>query len=456
MIKKVPANFYRNMFVLAIPMAIQNIINVGVSSSDIIMLGNLSENAMSSVSMANQLQFVMSVIMFGISSGATVLNAQYWGKSNIKAIEMVLGISMRIALMISAIFSFVALVLPEFVMKVFTSDAELIELGKSYLTIIALTYIIQTITVIFLATLKSMEMVLISTIIYTISFFVNIVVNYCLIFGKFGFPQLGVRGAAIGTATARCIELIITLIFMYNIKDKFKYRFKYSLFVNKELRKDFYKFSIPIVCNELLWSVAVATATAIYGHINQNLVAANSVAQVSRQLFMVFSMGLSTAAALIIGKKIGEKNYVDAELYAKNIVKLVMKIAICMAIILFLTKGIIIRLFKLSELSGYYLNIMLIVMCFYLIAQAYSCINIIGIFRAGGDTKYGMYVDIGSMWLGSLLISYLCAFILKLPSEVIIVTILLDEFIKIPLCFFRYKKKVWLKDITREGVENNE
>ncbi len=454
--REVPQNFYKQMFVLVIPMAIQNLINVGVSSSDIIMLGKVSENAMSSVSIANQFQFIMSLIMFGIASGSTVLNAQYWGKRNIRAIEMVLGISLRLALLISTLFAVVAFIFPNLVMGIFTNNLELINLGSKYLQIVAITYIIQAITIILLATLKSMEMVLISTIIYAISFFVNVIINYCLIFGVGIFPSLGVRGAAVGTTVARFVELFIAIGYLFSIRDRFKFRIRDLIKVNKILNKDFYKFAIPIVINELMWSVGMASVTAIYGHISESLVAANSVAQVTRQLLMVFGFGISTASALVVGKKIGEKNKVDAEIYAYNIIKLVLKIAFLMSVLLFVLRPYIIRIFTLSEQSRYYLDLMLLIICLYSIAQAYSCTVIIGIFRAGGDSKYGMFVDIASMFFGSLLLAYIGAFWLKLPAEIVIILVYLDEFIKIPLCYFRYKKKIWLNDITREGVENEQ
>lgn len=448
---KIPESFYRQMFILVIPMAIQNLINVGVSSSDIIMLGKLNENAMSSVSIANQFQFVMSLLLFGIASGSTVLNAQYWGKKNIRAIEMILGISLKLALLISVVFAVSAFFGPNYVMMIFTDNKDLIESGSKYLRIVAGTYIIQSFTVMILSTLKSMEMVIISTVVYAVSFVINVVINYCLIFGKLGLPMMGVEGAATGTAIARISELLITVMFLFKVKDKFRFRIKDILFNNRELRKDFYKYASPIVVNELLWSMAMAASTAIYGHISENLVAANSVAQVSRQLFTVFSFGVSMAAAILVGKKIGEKKSEEAEIYADNIIKLVLKIGLVMSILLFISRGLIVNIFNLSGNSRYYLNIMLIVICFYLLAQAYTTTLIVGIFRAGGDTKYGMFVDVGSMWFGSLLLAFIGAFILHLSPEIVIVLVLLDEFIKVPFCYYRYKTKIWLKDITREG-----
>ena len=198
----------------------------------------------------------------------------------------------------------------------------------------------------------------------------------------------------------------------------------------------------------------MAASTAIYGHISENLVAANSVAQVSRQLFTVFSFGVSTAAAILVGKMIGEKNSKEAEIYADNIIKLVLQIGVAMGVLLFFSRGLIINIFNLSGNSRHYLNVMLIVICFYLVAQAYTTTLIVGIFRAGGDTKYGMFVDVGSMWFGSLLLAFVGAFILHLSPEIVIVLVLLDEFIKVPFCYYRYKTKIWLKDITREGIKN--
>lgn len=451
----VPENFYRQVAALVIPMAIQNLINVGVSSADIIMLGKLSQSTMSAVSVANQVQYIMTLILFGIGSGATVLNAQYWGRRNLRAIEMVLGISMRAALAVTAFFAVAGIAAPRFAMGIFTTDPALIEYGSQYLEIVAFSYIMQGFTMTMLNTLKSMERVTVSTVTYGLSFLWNVVVNYGLIFGEFGLPELGVRGAAIGTLTARTLEVVIVVYYMRRLKGHMSLHLKDMFRTNRELRKDFHVFALPIVINELFWGAGMAAATAIYGHINPDVVAANSVAQVSRQLFMVVVFGIAGAAAILVGKKIGEGRPKLAEAYAYHLNRVAVSVAVVAAGLMLLVKGPIARGFVETERAVHYLDVMLIMMAFYIIAQAFSATVIVGILRAGGDSKIGLYIDILTMWCGSLLFAFLGAFVFHWPVEWVIVAALSDEFLKIPLAWWRYRKKIWLRNITREEVEKH-
>lgn len=442
-------NFYKKIFLLVLPIAIQNLIGTAVSSADIIMLGKLNESAMSAVSIANQFQYIYVIMIFGISSGATVLNAQYWGKNDKRAISYVLGISILVGILVGLLFSFLAIFHPEFIMQLYTKDNSLIEYGAKYLRVVGLSYVIQAVINIYFNTMKSMERVVIATATYTISLLANIIINYCLIFGKFGFPEFGVKGAAIGTVCARLIEFLIVIIYSILIKDKFRWFVKDIVFINLPLFKDFVKYAFPIIINEFLWSLAMSMNTSIYGHIGKEVVAANSVAQVVRQLFMIVAFGLASGGSIVLGKNIGEHKFEKAKKEADILISLTVKICIFMAIILFFTRGIIIDTFILSDAAREYLNFMIIIICFYIVAQGYTCMLIIGVFRAGGDAKYGLFADTISMWAGSLLIGFLFAFILKLPVKWVIFALLLDEFIKVPICYFRYKQNKWLKDVTR-------
>lgn len=442
-------NYYKYILTLLIPIAIQNLIAVAVTSADIIMLGKLNQEAMSGVSIANQFLYIYVIILFGISSGATVLNAQYWGKKDLRAISKVLGISIAVSILFGLIFAVAAIIFPENVMLLYTKDEELIRYGVEYLRIVGISYLIQPISLIYLSTVKSMEKVLISTITSALSLLINVVINYCLIFGMLGFSKMGVKGAAIGTFCARIFELVVVVIYSQKIKSEFKWHIKDIILINPYLFKDFIKYALPIIANEFLWSLAISMNAAIYGHLNTQAVAANSVAQVVRQLFMIFSFGLSVATAIELGKRIGEKNYKLARIEAKWLVQFSMKVATFMAVVLFFSRGFLIKSFDLSNEASRYLDLMLIIMCFYILAQTFSCMFIIGIFRAGGDSKCGLIIDVPTMWFGSLLLASIAGFIFKAPIELVIFFICIDEFIKVPLCYLRYKKDKWINDVTR-------
>ncbi|MFV0342058.1 MAG: MATE family efflux transporter [Anaerocolumna sp.] len=441
--------FYKMVFFLVLPMALQNLINVGVTSTDVIMLGKVGETVLSASSLAGQVQFIMTLVFFGLTSGAAVLTAQYWGKKDIRTIEKIMGITMRFAVLIAILFTALALLIPEQLMSIFTNEAPVKAEGVSYLRIIGLSYIFVAITIIYLNIMRSVERVIISTVVYLCSLCVNFVLNWILIFGKFGIEPMGIKGAAIATLVARMIELCIVVFYATKINKEVKFHMKDLLNFDKVLMKDFVMISIPVMLNELIWGAGMAANAAIIGHLGQSVVAASSVVQVIRQLSMVITFGLANATAIILGKTIGEQKEALAVKYARRLVKITIIVgAIGSGVVLIV--GQIARVgLSLSEDASYYLNIMIFVMAYFVIAQAYNATMIVGVFRAGGDTKFGLLVDSTTMWGASILIGALAAFVFHLPIPVVYVIIMSDELIKIPLCAWRYKSMKWVKNVTR-------
>lgn len=311
--------FYRKVLILILPIALQNLINVGISSMDVIMLGRVGENVLSGASLGSQINFIMSLLLFGIMSGASVLIAQYWGKRELTAIEKVFGMAMKISACVGICFMVVTLAIPELLMSIFTNDSEVIAYGAQYLQIVCFSYLLIPVTMTYLNTMRSMERVKIATVVYLTSMIVNFIVNAVLIFGLAGFPAIGVRGAAVGTVTARMVEVLIIVIYDKKINDVLPFHFSYLFLKDSLLWKDFMKYSLPVMANELFWGAGVASISAIVGHLGSAAVAANSVAQVVRQLAMVISFGVGSAAAIMIGKVIGEGKKELAADYGKKI-----------------------------------------------------------------------------------------------------------------------------------------
>ena len=299
--------FYRTVIALVVPMALQNLINVGVTAADVIMLGAVGETALSGASLAGQVQYIMTLFLFGLTSGATVLTAQYWGKGDVKTIEKILGMTVKAAIAVTALFTLAALAIPELLMMIFTSDPAVIAEGVRYLRIVAFTYVMIGITQAYLYVMRSVERVIVATVVYLCSLLCNIVMNSIFIFGLFGLPAMGVAGAALGTLCARILEVILTFGYARIFNKEIKLRPKYILHTDRELFRDFMKYALPVVANEIMWGLGTAANTAILGHLGSSAVAANSVAQVARQLATVVSFGLSSAAAIYLGKTIGEK-----------------------------------------------------------------------------------------------------------------------------------------------------
>ena len=443
-------SFRKTVLAFLLPMAIQNLINVAISSTDVIMLGRYSEVTLSASSLASQIQFILILLLFGIGSGATVLTAQYWGKKDIKSIEKVMAISIKVAFTLSLFFFVFAFFFSKNAMRLFTNDESTILEGIKYLKIVSFSYLTTSISIVYLVTMRSVERVVISTVTYATSFVSTFIINYLLIFGNFGFPKLGIRGAAIGTLIARLIELGI--VFYYNSKNHHfvSIKWKYIKSLDPILKKDFLKYSSPTMMNELLWASGTATGVAILGRLGNSIVAANSITSVVRQLAMVFAFGLANTAAIMVGKEIGKKDFHTAEIYSKKLLLYSFLSSLLGVVLLLIAKPFIIKKFSLNIEVENYLNFTLNILFYYIPLQSISAVLIVGVFRAGGDTKFALIADILPLWCGSVLISAFAAFYLNLPTKIIYLLIMSDEIIKQPLIIWRYRSKKWINNVTRE------
>ena len=448
MTKSTPS-FYKMVLALVLPMALQNLINVAVTSADVIMLGKVSETVLSASSLAGQVQFVMTLFFFGITSGAAVLTAQYWGKKETRTIEKVMGIALRISLVVAILFTATVLIFTEPVMRIFTKEADVIAEGVKYLRIIAFSYILTAITMVYLNIMRSVEKVMISTFVYLVSLIVNIILNSIFIFGLLGFPALGIQGAALATLIARFVELLIVIVYATKFNQTIHFHIKDLFAKNQLLEKDFYKYSVPVIANELMWGAACAMNTVIIGHIGKSVVAANSVAQVTRQLATVVAFGIAGAAAIIIGKTIGEKDEETAKVYGKKFVHLSLYAGLIGGIVILVIRPIVMSNLALTKEAQGYLSIMMFVMSYFVVAQSFNTNLVVGVFRAGGDTNFGLMIDVVSMWCGSLLLGFLSAFVFKWPIAITYILLMSDELIKIPLTLYRYKSMKWLRNVTR-------
>ncbi|MFA9378074.1 MAG: MATE family efflux transporter [Lachnotalea sp.] len=443
-------NFYKKVFVLVIPMALQNLINVSVTTADVIMLGGVGETVLSASSLAGQVQFIMSLILFGLTSGSAVLTSQYWGKKDIRAIEKIMGIAFRIGIIVAIIFSGAAILIPEKLMQIYTSEPDVILQGVKYLKIVGFSYVLNAISMIYLNIMRSVERVMISTIVYLVSLILNIALNAIFIFGLLGFPAMGIRGAAIATLIARAVEMIIVIVYEFKVKHEVHPHFYDIIKTDKILFKDFLIISLPVLMNELMWGTGSSANTAVMGHLGSAAVAANSIAQVTRQVATVASFGVATAAAVILGKAIGEEKYEEARVYSRRFVALSIGFGMIGALIILCIRPFIINSMQLTDVTKNYLGMMMFVMSYFTLFQAYNTTMVIGIFRAGGDTKFGLILDVLSMWGGSILLGAVAAFVFKCSVPVVYVLLMSDEIVKFPFTTIRYKSYKWLKNITRD------
>ena len=442
--------FYKMVFALVLPIALQNLINVGVTAADVIMLGMVGETALSAGSLANQVSFILNLLMFGMSSGAAVLTAQYWGKKDTATIEKVLGISMRLAIVAGLVFMAAALLIPRQLMLIFTREEEIIASGIPYLRIVAFSYLLMAVNMTYLNLMRSVERVLIGMITYAVSLGVNVVLNAIFIFGLFGCPAMGTAGAALGTTLARVTEFIIILIYNKKFNDILNIRLNLLAVKDRQLTRDFIRYASPVIMNELAWGCGMAMLSAMMGHLGSAAVAAHSVTQTSRQLAMVVSMGLAGAAAIVLGKTIGEGNEKLARIQAGRFVKMAAILGVAGSLfILAIVRPAVLHFMVMTPQASRYLGYMMFILAYFCFFQSLGTIFIVGIFRAGGDTRVGLALDLTGLWGCAVFLGSIAAFLLKWPVPAVYVVISFDEIVKLPFSVKRYLSGKWLKNITR-------
>jgi len=432
------------------PMAIQNLINVGVTATDVFMLGRVGEKVLSGSSLAGQIQFIMMLVFFGITAGATVLTAQYWGKRDTATIEKILGMGLSGGIVIAAAFTVLALLIPERLVGIFTSDAEVIFEGAKYLRIVGLSYVFMAVTQVYLNIMRSIERVVVATVVYFVSLLVNIVINAVLIFGLFGAPRLEIAGAAIGTLCARITETVMVLLYARYKNKIVKIRVRNMVRIDRLLLSDYIRYAMPVIINELMWGLGTSANTAIIGHLGSEAVAANSVAQVARQLAQVVVFGISNATAIWLGKTLGERKPEHARAYARKFAVLSLILGILGGAFILLLGPVVSSVLTLSAVSRRYLGFMFFVMSYFVVGQAFNTTMVCGVFRSGGDTKFGLVMDVATMCGCSILLGAVAAFYFHASVPVVYVILMSDEIIKMPICWWRYRKYKWLRDVTRD------
>lgn len=438
-------NFYKSLFHIVGPMAIQNLIVAAVTSADVIMLGYVGQTAIAASSLAGQIQFIIVMVATGLSSGLVMLAAQYWGKKDVQSIKILHGAALRISASFGIVFTIGAMFFPELLMKIFTNEEPLIKEGARYLRAVSLSYLFFSISQIFQAGFKSIERVKSLTIITTVALLLNIGLNAVFIFGF----KMGIIGVGIATTIARFIEMVLCIIYARTQKDV-SFKISNIFTFNKVLNIDFIKFSLPALGNELVWGAAFATYSVILGHMGEDIVAANSVVNVIRQLASIMCFGMAYGGAVVLGKTMGSGDMELAERNAKRLVRSTILAGVAGSILLLCCFPIMPLLAELTPAAAHYRDLLMFINAFSITGAAINTVLICGIFRAGGDAKFGFIMDCISMWVVSVPLGLLAAFVFKLPPIWVYFILYLDEFEKMPVVVIHYLKKGWLKNITRE------
>lgn len=444
-------DFYRQMFKLAIPIIIQNLLSAAVNSSDVIMLNYVGQSAISAVSLAANYSNILFMVYYGLGTGASLLCAQYFGKKNMQAIHAVEGIALRFSLAISVLVALAAFTMPQRMLLLFTSDQELIAIGSSYIRIMGITYLCWGVTEIYLAILRSIGRVTISMTLNMLAFALNILLNAVFIFGLFGAPKLGVTGVAIATASSRLIQLVACVIVSLLSKDV-KLNPAYMFIRSKTLLNDFIHLSLPALGNDLSWSVAFSMYSVILGHLGTEAVAANSLVTVVRNVGSVFCFAIASAGTILLGRVMGQEELEKSKSYASRMLKMTVVAGTVGGVIVLAVTPFVLRFAFLNDTAMHYLKYMLLINSYYIMGSAVNTALIAGVFRAGGDTKFGLICDTIDMWVYAVPLGFFAAFVLKLPVLWVYFLLCTDEFVKWPWVIRHYRKGEWAKNITREDI----
>ena len=434
---------------LALPIAAQQFMLALVSACDAFMLGGLNQNSLSAVSLASQITFVFNLILTALTIGENMFVAQYYGKKDFEGLRTSAGVVLKYVLVVSVFFLIATVLVPGMLMRLFTNDTILIAYGIKYLRLIGLSYVFSGILQVLQGILKNCDCVGKCTMISVIVVCFNIGLNAVFIYGYFGFPRMEIAGAALATVIANGIGMVITICILYpkkelwigiaDIRDR-----------NIHIIKKFWKHVYPVLLNELAWGGGFTMYSVILGHLGSDAVAANSIANITKNLLICVCTGFGYGGSIIIGNLLGEGNLSEAR-KSGNILCKIAVFAGCLTggLILLLTP-IILHLTNLTDTASVYLKFMLFMSSYYVIGKSINAMTIGGIFPAGGDTKFGLKCDTITMWCFAVPLGCIAAFVLKLPVLMVYFVLNLDELVKLPAVFRHYRQYKWVKNLTEK------
>ena len=450
-------SFYSTFFKLSAIIAAQNLISFGVSLADNIMLGRYSETTLAAAAMINQIQFLLQMVSVGgIGAGTMVMVSQYWGKGDIEPIRRIIALAMKFTIAIGLLFFIIATAIPGQVVSIFTNDATVHPEAVTYLSILRFTFLIFPVYATLLSAVRGAKIVIIGTIISVVSLFTNITLNYMLIFGNFGAPELGIAGAAYATLISHFTALLITFIYLRCVDKKLHIKLLSFFKPDAYYLSDFFKAAIPVVLSGFSWGIGMMLQVVILGHMSKGIVAANSIASTVYSLITAFSFGLVSSSNVIMGNLVGSGETEKIRPTTRTLQLLYIAVGVVTAIVLFFARDLILGIYILEaetyELARRFISLLVIVVVF----ASYQYPAASGIVMGGGNTRYPVIVETLFIWLCVLPLSALSAFVWDLPPIVTFLFLKSDQFLKcIPnaIVVNRYR---WVRVLTRGSPEDGE
>lgn len=444
-------SFYRTLFRMLTVVALQNLVAYSVNMADNIMLGSYDQTALSAAATVNQIFFMVQQFALSIGNALVVLASQYWGEKRILPVRTLTGIALKLGIAVSAAIILLCALIPGPLLYLFTDSQAIVAEGMRYLALIQWTFALFIITNVLMAALRSVGIVNISFYISVVSLIVNVAINYTLIFGKFGFPEMGILGAAVGTVAARILELGIVLVYLLRFDKKLRLFDGGLLTKDQSLRRDYTKVYIPIMCSQVLWGISVPMQTAILGHLSDDAIAANSVATTFYQYLKVIVIAMSSTSAVMIGNAIGRGDERRIRSDARTMSVIDVAIGLVLGIALFLLRKPLISCYSLTDSAATMAVNLMVVMSFVMVGMSYQMPVSFGIIQGAGDGRFTMAMNMNmiSTWLIVMPLSFLTAFWWKWPIEAVVLVIQSDQIFKGLPTFIRFRGYKWIRKLTK-------
>lgn len=439
--------FYRKFMFIAGPIALQNLLMASLALVDIVMIGQLGEAAIAAVGLGGQVFFLATLLFYGISSGGAVYFAQFWGRKDIESIKKTIFLVIFLVEAGAGLLSIMAIAIPEYIITIFTTDPAVISAGSEYLTITGISFLFTALSIAYSMALRSIGKASLPLKASIVSISVNTVLNYILIFGKFGFPEMGIMGAAIATTISRFIEMAIIIIYVYKSGSVLAVGIKDFLNLKMDFVRKYLKTTIHVILNELAWATGMLVYKIVYARMGTDTIATIGITETTDSLIFSFLLGSANACAIMIGNKIGERDIIGVHAYSRKLILLAFSLGILGGSILFLIAPYVPLLFNVSDDVRRSATLVMYILAMFTVIKSINLHFVIGIFRGGGDTKFSFFIDIIGTWFVGVPLAVLFGLILDFPLHIVVLIIIIEEALKAVLGLFRYRSNKWIHDV---------
>lgn len=448
-------SFYRSLVTLAVPISLQNLVTFAVSFADNVMIGSLGDDAISGVYIGGQLQSVLQMFVGGIEGAILILAAQYWGKKDTQSIRKVVSTGIKFALAVGLLSSLVAVLFPQWVIRAFTTEPGVIQEGAAYVQIVGFTYLFFSVSQVMIAAMRSVETARIGLYISCMALVINVCLNYVFIFGHFGFPAMGVRGAALATLVSRILEMCVGVGYVFFVDKKLRFGLKDLLHTDRQLLRDFIRYGLPVIGGQVVWAINSLANTKILGYYSAGVIAAASITGMLHNLVYVWMNGMSSAVGIITGKTVGAGQYEKMKEYSKTVQMIFLFVGLISGAAVFLARDGFISLYNASPEARAYSRQFINVISVTIIGTCYQAACLFGLVKSGGDISFVFKNDTIFVFL-VVIPSSLLAMWLGAPPWVVFACLKCDQILKCFVAIVKINRYNWMKNLTRDNTSQEE